>query len=1163
MKIKHALAILIATSLILGNGSTTLVTAQAPAGIDLRVLSSDSQAIVLELIVPDFQIETIDHEGQMYHRFTIPGMVQTRTPGDPQVPTRGTFLGVPSTERVSIEVVEADYETLSGYRLFPAPAAELIGDNIVDPADIESVGEIFTLNQERYATDAFYPGGLAEIGATGALRDQAVASVRFYPVQYNPVSGEVRLYRRIVARVTWSTSLSLQAAGPTRRASPTYEKVLRNTLLNYDGLDRSAVLQQVPSPSSSSGQGEIGPSASTDKLKIGITEDGIYQLNPGDLGSSLSGASLGNIKMENRGAEIPIYVHDDNSNDAFDGDDYILFYGTAITDVYTTKNIYWLEEGSSPGVRMSVQSVPLGSASLALEFPTTLHAEEDTHYWVVMPEGEGQDHWFWGDYLNIGQSRDYSLTLNNVSKTGGSVTVRVRLHGRTAPDHTTQVYLNGVEIDNQTWSGQVVYDHGVAISDTLLIDGLNTVTVEAVNIGLNQFYVNWIEMDYRDTYVAENNELLFGAPSASDYRFEVTEFTTHTVQVFDVTVPTNVAVLTDTTIVADGGYYKVQFEDTAGTNTRYLALTPARRKSPDSIELDEPSDLKGTNNGHYIIITHEDFYGSALALAAHRSSWGVTAGKPVATVKVEDIYDEFNYGIFNPQAIRDFISYADNNWGGDPAYVLLLGGASYDYRDLLSLDRDNFVPTQMIETSIVGQTPSDNWFVTDDILPYMFIGRLTAQSSAEAADMVNKTIYYEQNPPEASWYTDALFVADDGNPSDGDNAPAFENNSDDLTSLLPAYYTANKVYLGAGQPDPPHPTEDIINYINNGSLLVNYAGHGNVDFWAQEKIMEPSDVASLNNTNRLPVVTVATCLNGYFAGKNISMAEEFLKRDNRGAVAVWADAGEGTPVGNQTLLSEFYDAIFQDDLYALGMATTAAKITAYDQSSAWGELVETFALFGDPATPLGLPLNYPYVESTTPVHGASDVPIDQDIRIVFSKPMSPTTVVLSGPGTTGLVFTPTWSAEDTVLDFAHTDFGYGQTLTFTINGQDNLGNSLDSGLVPSTWSFTTIVVEPRDVVISGPTTGITQTIYTFTADVSPSTAALPITYTWQATEQTQEMHTGGGLSDMVDLTWNVTGTKTITVTATNSYGTVTDTHTMTINDASQGSVFLPIIIKND
>ena len=152
MKIKFVLGILITMLLMLGSRMISPATAQTPSDDErLKLLSSGAQEIVLELTVPDFQIETVDHQGQTYQRFVIPKAAQTSNPGDPQVPVRGTFLGVPSIEGVSVEVVGADYETLSGYRLYPAPAVRLVGDDIVEPSDIERVEEVFTLNQDRYA----------------------------------------------------------------------------------------------------------------------------------------------------------------------------------------------------------------------------------------------------------------------------------------------------------------------------------------------------------------------------------------------------------------------------------------------------------------------------------------------------------------------------------------------------------------------------------------------------------------------------------------------------------------------------------------------------------------------------------------------------------------------------------------------------------------------------------------------------------------------------------------------------------------------------------------------------------------------------------------------------------------------------------------------------
>jgi len=1165
MDIRRALTIITTASLLWGIGSAPTATAQTPAGSHLEVLSSDDRGIVLELTVSDFQIETVEHADQTYHRLVIPGTLQTDTAGEPQVPTRGTLLGLPHITGVSVQVLEADYETLRGYRLPPGPSVEITMDSL-DAADKElrlDSGDFqldFAPNREFYATDAFYPGHPVKLGETGYLRDQAVAQVQFYPVQYNPVTGEMRLYRHVRARVTWDAPLSLTAT-EARGVSPAFEQVMQNTILNYDTLNRPAV----PDSTSPSESIDTTPysqlpashlsaaSSSSDTLKIGVTEDGLYQLTRSDLtgaGFDLSGVDPRTIKISNRGTEVPIYVEGE-SDGAFDSNDTVLFYGTTITDIYTVENVYWLTAGGSNGQRMDIwDGTPTGSATVPSDFPITLHAEEDTVYWL-MPDGDGQeDHWFWGERISPATSglpmyQEYTLTLDHISTGISTATVRVRLKGFTKLNHRTKIYLNGHEIDDQSWSGPSVYDHEVTdVSHSYLQNGSNIVRVEAVDSGdalPHQAFVNWIEIEYWDTYVAEDDELLFGAPTTGTFQFEVTGFGGNDVQVFDVTDPANTSIITGTALLADGGSYKLQFEDTAQPQARYLALASAQRKSPVSIALDQPSAWKDAGNGaDYIIITYKDFYTNTLELASHRSA----AGLRVATVRIEDIYDEFNYGVLNPQAIRDFLSYAYDNWVKPaPTYVLLVSGATYDYRDLHHLGLVNYVPTHLTVTEGLGEAASDNWFVTvsgADILPDMFIGRLTAQTATEVEDMVGKIIAYEQNPPGHSWNTDVLLVADDDESS-------FESISEALADRLPHYYTANTVYVG--DYTGGNPTADITSHINDGSILVNYAGHGNVDMWgvwAGGHIFDRSpDVTSLDNVHRLPVVSTANCLNGFFAWNNISMAEEFLRLKDRGAVAVWAPSGLGYPAGHRLLLSEFYDAIFQDDVYALGVATTAAKIAMYDQQSSWSELIQTFVLFGDPATQVGIPTNYPYVESTTPIDGAKDVPLDQDIHIVFSKPISPTTVSLSGPGTVGLVFTPTWQAENTVLSYAHTDFDYNQTLTFTISGQDKLGNGLGSGPVPSTWSFTTPFA-PSQVPISGPATGAVNAMYTFGAAVSPSIATQPINYTWEATDQTPVVNPGLGLNDTVSFDWSTPGAKTITVTASNAVGMATDTHEITI-----------------
>lgn len=83
------------------------------------------------------------------------------------------------------------------------------------------------------------------------------------------------------------------------------------------------------------------------------------------------------------------------------------------------------------------------------------------------------------------------------------------------------------------------------------------------------------------------------------------------------------------------------------------------------------------------------------------------------------------------------------------------------------------------------------------------------------------------------------------------------------------------------------------------------------------------------------------------------------------------------------------------------------------------------------------------------------------------------------------------------------------------------------------------------VTISGLTTGTVNTLYSFTANVLPVTATLPVTYTWQTTGQPVVTYVGG-TSSTVNYNWITPGVKTILVTAENLLGTATDTHTITI-----------------
>ena len=100
--------------------------------------------------------------------------------------------------------------------------------------------------------------------------------------------------------------------------------------------------------------------------------------------------------------------------------------------------------------------------------------------------------------------------------------------------------------------------------------------------------------------------------------------------------------------------------------------SPRNQFRKPKISLDAPSDLRDIHNGaDYIIITHNNFIHDVQPLVDFRSQQGLRT----KVVDVENIYDAFNHGILNPNAIREFLKYAYYNWQPPaPTYVLLHRG---------------------------------------------------------------------------------------------------------------------------------------------------------------------------------------------------------------------------------------------------------------------------------------------------------------------------------------------------------------------------------------------------------------------------------------------------------------------------------------------------------
>lgn len=324
----------------------------------------------------------------------------------------------------------------------------------------------------------------------------------------------------------------------------------------------------------------------------------------------------------------------------------------------------------------------------------------------------------------IGANAFFSVTIPN-----NTATLKGLIGKYTSGTPLITVYLNqGVEpIFSGFLSNLTEYNLEIYFDQSLLVEGTNTFRIETDSN--NIVLINWLELTYQDTYIAENDRLKFTFIDPGDWEVNVNGFSQGEIEILDLTNPTHPLMIINGEITTAGSDYSIRFDYAGDGNPVFLAQTLSHPIMPMSIQQDTPSYLRSTENGaDYLIITCSDFYSAVQPLKTYRESTGYR----VQIVDVQDIYDEFNWGIENPEAIKTFITYAYNNWvQPGVSYVLLFGDGTYDFQNYSSSGDRNFVPPYLDEIDPwIGETSTDNRYANisgDDILPDLFIGRLPAR----------------------------------------------------------------------------------------------------------------------------------------------------------------------------------------------------------------------------------------------------------------------------------------------------------------------------------------------------------------------------------------------------------------------------------------------------
>jgi hypothetical protein len=196
----------------------TLLTGSVWAAGDavgLRVLANAPERIVLSYEITDYTLTPVTIDGEMHHVVGLADEPQILTAHAPDLPRVCRSVAIPGDARMSVRVIDAQFEELAGIAIAPSKGSL---PRTVSPKDVPFVfGEV-------YARDAFYPAATAQLRDPYILRSVRGAVVEFHPFQYNPVTRTLRVCRRAtleIARLGDGSSTSCPTPAEARRsASP-------------------------------------------------------------------------------------------------------------------------------------------------------------------------------------------------------------------------------------------------------------------------------------------------------------------------------------------------------------------------------------------------------------------------------------------------------------------------------------------------------------------------------------------------------------------------------------------------------------------------------------------------------------------------------------------------------------------------------------------------------------------------------------------------------------------------------------------------------------------------------------------------------------------------------------------------------------------------------
>lgn len=718
------------------------------------------------------------------------------------------------------------------------------------------------------------------------------------------------------------------------------------------------------------------------KIKVG--EDGIYRINYETLLNAnipVSDISAEQYQLFRMGEETPIYIS--ASDEPLNTGDYIEFYGQknrSELDRYLFKNpdeemlnpeyslitdtmtyfLTWTEVGE--GLRFEEVENDLGGELPAVEewFEDEVLLNYTARHFKSYQKISGLDIYYshfdvaegYATVRSVNRTENISPSAVHPSSTQASLSIRLATN---VGAHLLEIDVDEVNyvVDSFESVQLKAYNFDVPLSTnnsdlSVAINGLASTS--------DQHVLSNIKLKYRRAYNFGNqSSFYFELPESNNSKYlEIENFSAAGQNPILYDLNNHIRLTT----FNENGVIKILVPPT--NRPRHLLLYNPSMAFQEVENLQQRAFTNYQNQeAEFIILTHPFFYDDGQGnnwvqeYADYRIS--PTGGSyTTAIVDVEELYDQFAYGVFgHPLSVRNFSHRIKKDWE-TAKYFFLIGKG----REMISVRTNGQFEGAYGETFFV---PTFGWPGADNLLfsnnhsavPILPIGRLSARNGQEVKIYLDKVKAYEANKDnpqtleDRGWMKHIVHLGGGG--SAGEQA-LIRGHLEGMADVISNNQFGGKVsgfYKTSTDPVQVSISEQIFDRINKGVSIITFFGHsssGTFDF----DIDNPD---SYDNLGKTPLLFALGCSAGnYFTNSN-NISERFTFLENKGTIAFAASRGFGFVSSLQQFMRKYYE-LAGGEQYSQGVGDILkATYQARSQSTFIGDvtLLQQFSFQADPA----------------------------------------------------------------------------------------------------------------------------------------------------------------------------------------------------------------------